>query len=98
MKTNINRIIKLRALTLKARILLKDYKELREAIQLEYSSIPYEYGFTKTYIEHIAKYSIKEFNRLLKEQNKLLIKLSKINKQRRLYRVYKPSKQLLINY
>jgi hypothetical protein len=44
------------------------------------------------------KDSEKEFNKLLKQQNKILVKLTKINKQRRLLRITKPNKQLKINF
>ena len=107
---NQDRIKKLKELNCQAKNMLAKefdglstfYETFREMLNESYRSLILYYEcssiFTdKKYLKRF-KEAEKEFNKLLKQQNKILAKLTEINKQRRLLRINKVSKQLKIVY
>jgi hypothetical protein len=111
---NQDRIKKLKELNCQAKNMLTkefdklvtyyDYATFRELLNDAYSSKNDYYDLSvmfpqqQKYWDMRFKEAEKEFNKLLKQQNKILAKLTEINKQRRLLRINKVSKQLKIDF
>lgn len=88
--SNRQRVLKLMGLNSKIRLLIEQNQANREAMHQNYFYYKDWFGILTTgYFNHCFHSCVQDFNYNLKQQNRILKEIGRINKQRKQYRNYR---------